>query len=89
MIDYFGGFAGRARAQQAAGDALRDLTERERQILGLIAQGRSNPAIAAQLMISVKTVQNYVSSIFAKLQVEDRAQAMLRARDAGLGGPGG
>ncbi|HEX5688667.1 MAG TPA: LuxR C-terminal-related transcriptional regulator [Roseiflexaceae bacterium] len=62
-----------------------DLTEREREILTLIAQGRSNADIAAALVISLKTVRNYISSIFGKLQVADRAQAIVRARDAGLG----
>lgn len=89
MIDYFSGFASRAHVQRGPDDDLGDLTERERQILALIAQGLSNAAIAARLSLSIKTVQNYVSSIFVKLQVEDRAQAMLRARDAGLGGRGG
>jgi DNA-binding NarL/FixJ family response regulator len=62
------------------------LTEREREILGLIAQGRSNTDIAQELALSAKTVANYVSSIFNKLQVADRSQAIVRARDAGLGG---
>ncbi len=61
------------------------LTDREREILGLIAQGRPNPAIARALGLSPKTVANYVSAIFAKLQVADRAEAMIRAREAGLG----
>ena len=61
------------------------LTEREREVLVLIAQGRSNPEIAQQLILSVKTVHNYVSNIFSKLQVADRAQAIIKARDAGLG----
>jgi DNA-binding NarL/FixJ family response regulator len=61
------------------------LTEREREILGLIAQHQTNAEIARQLSLSVKTVHNYVSNIFSKLQVADRAQAILRARDAGLG----
>jgi DNA-binding NarL/FixJ family response regulator len=61
-----------------------DLTEREREILSLIAQGRSNSEIAQSLVISMKTVRNYVSSIFSKLQVADRAQAIVRAREAGL-----
>jgi DNA-binding NarL/FixJ family response regulator len=61
------------------------LTEREHEILTLIAQGLSNAAIAKQLGLSAKTVSNYVSNIFSKLQVADRAQAMLRARQAGLG----
>jgi len=62
-----------------------DLTDREREILTLIAQGRRNAEIAQSLVISMKTVRNYISSIFSKLQVADRAQAIIRAREAGLG----
>jgi DNA-binding NarL/FixJ family response regulator len=62
------------------------LTDREREILNLIARGHPNPAIARQLSLSTKTVGNYVSNIFAKLQVADRAGAIVRAREAGLGG---
>src|SRR5215469_10994185 len=62
-----------------------DLTDRERVILTLIAQGRSNAEIAQSLVISLKTVRNYISSIFSKLQVADRSQAIIRAREAGLG----
>lgn len=62
-----------------------DLTEREREILTLVAQGRSNNEIAQRLVIGQKTVRNYISSIFSKLQVADRAQAIIRAREAGLG----
>jgi DNA-binding NarL/FixJ family response regulator len=65
--------------------AFPDLTEREREILGLIALGKSNAEIAEALVLSPKTVSNYVSNIFSKLQVVDRAQAVLRARQAGLG----
>src|ERR1700730_17681778 len=61
-----------------------ELTEREREILTLIAQGYTNPAIAEQLVLSPKTVRNHVSSIFSKLQVAGRAEAIIRARDAGL-----
>jgi DNA-binding NarL/FixJ family response regulator len=61
------------------------LTDREREILHLIAQGHPNPSIARQLSLSNKTVGNYVSNIFTKLQVADRAQAIIRAREAGLG----
>jgi DNA-binding NarL/FixJ family response regulator len=61
------------------------LTDREREILNLIAQGHPNPSIARQLSLSTKTVGNYVSNIFTKLQVSDRAQAIIRAREAGLG----
>jgi DNA-binding NarL/FixJ family response regulator len=62
-----------------------ELTEREREILALIAHGRSNEHIAEQLVVSIKTVRNHVSTIFSKLQVADRAQAVVRAREAGLG----
>jgi DNA-binding NarL/FixJ family response regulator len=61
------------------------LTDREREILTLIAQGHPNPSIARQLSLSTKTIGNYVSNIFTKLQVADRSQAIIRAREAGLG----
>jgi DNA-binding NarL/FixJ family response regulator len=60
------------------------LTEREREILQLIARGRSNTDIARELVLSPKTVYNYVSNILSKLQVADRTQAIIRAREAGL-----
>ena len=62
-----------------------ELTEREEEILALIARGRSNQEIAEWLFLSLKTVQNHVSNIFRKLQVADRTQAAIRAREAGLG----
>lgn len=62
-----------------------ELTEREREILTLIAQGHNNTEIADRLALSQKTVRNHVSNIFSKLQVADRAQAIVRAREAGLG----
>jgi DNA-binding NarL/FixJ family response regulator len=62
-----------------------ELTGREREILDLIAQGHSNTEIAARLVLSHSTVRNYVSNIFSKLQVADRAHAIIRAREAGLG----
>ena len=62
-----------------------DLTQREREILTFIAQGYSNAEIAQSLVINMKTVRNYISSIFSKLQVADRAQAIIRAREAGMG----
>lgn len=65
--------------------AFPDLTEREREVLELLAQGHNNSDIASQLHISQKTVRNHCSNIFSKLQVVDRAQAIIRARDAGLG----
>ncbi len=61
------------------------LTDREREILTLIAQGHPNPSIARHLTLSTKTVGNYVSNVFTKLQVADRAQAIIRAKEAGLG----
>ena len=61
------------------------LTDREREVLELVAQGQPNAAIAARLHLSHKTVRNNVSTILAKLQVADRAQAVAQARDAGLG----
>ena len=63
-----------------------ELSEREREILALLAQGCKNADIADRLVISPKTVRNYVSNIISKMQVADRAHAILRARDAGLGG---
>jgi DNA-binding NarL/FixJ family response regulator len=65
--------------------AFPELTEREHEVLDLIAQGRSNTEVAQTLAISPKTVRNHISNIFDKLQVADRAQAIVRARDAGLG----
>ncbi|GAA3261517.1 response regulator [Dactylosporangium siamense] len=62
-----------------------ELTGREREVLDLIAAGRPNHGIARDLVISAKTVSNHISAIFAKLQVADRAEAIIRAREAGLG----
>lgn len=62
-----------------------DLTDREYELLDLIAQGKNNHEIAELLYISVKTVSNHISSIFNKLQVADRAQAIVLAKDAGMG----
>ena len=62
-----------------------ELTDREREVLTLIAQHLTNTEIAERLTLSPKTVRNHVSNIFDKLQVIDRAQAILRAREAGLG----
>ena len=67
--------------------AFPELTAREREILGLLAQGCSNQVIADRLFLSPKTVANHVSSIFAKLRVADRAAAIVRAREAGFGSP--
>ncbi len=80
VMDYFG--AARATAPAAL---LPELTEREREVLALVAQGYTNTAIAERLVLSPKTVRNHVSNIFSKLQVADRVQAVLRAREVGLG----
>jgi len=66
-------------------EAFPELTDREREVLDLMARGDSNADIARALTISIKTVRNHVSNIFGKLQVADRAQAVIRAREAGLG----
>ena len=65
-----------------------ELTERETEVLDLIAAGRNNGQIASELYLSPKTIRNNVTSILAKLQATDRAEVIIRARDAGLGGPG-
>ncbi|NIP27537.1 MAG: response regulator transcription factor, partial [Phycisphaerae bacterium] len=80
LMDYFA-----TTKTQLPREIFPDLTDREREILTLISRGESNAAIAETLTISVKTVRNHVSNIFNKLQVADRAQAAIRARDAGLG----
>lgn len=66
-------------------DLFPQLTPREREILDLLAAGRANPQIAQALFLSPKTIRNNISNIFAKLQVADRAEAIIRARDAGMG----
>jgi len=60
------------------------LTEREQEILGLLAQGQSNRQIAGTLFISVGTVKGHVNHIFSKLEVKNRTQALVRARELGL-----
>ncbi|MDE3089094.1 MAG: response regulator transcription factor [Chloroflexota bacterium] len=65
--------------------AFPELTDREHAVLDLIAQGHNNKQIAERLTLSPKTVSNHISNIFNKLQVADRAQAIVRARQAGLG----
>ena len=79
LMQYFG-----APQPTAPPQAFPDLTEREREILTFMAQGYTNMAIAERLVLSPKTVRNHVSNIFSKLQVADRAEAIIRARDAGL-----
>jgi DNA-binding NarL/FixJ family response regulator len=82
MIGFFS--APRSAPQRA----FPQLTEREEEVLSLVAQGKSNREIARQLFVSLKTVRNHVSNILLKLQVADRAQAVIRARDAGMGRDG-
>ncbi|ACZ83577.1 response regulator transcription factor [Streptosporangium roseum] len=82
VLTYFAGMPDPSRT------AFPELTEREREVLELVAQGRGNNEIAGILFLSGKTVRNHVSNIFMKLQVADRAQAIVRAREAGLGGSG-
>lgn len=79
LIDYFA-----TTRNEVPQEVFPELTHREREILRLIARGESNADIAARITISLKTVRNHVSNIYNKLQVADRAQAALRARDAGL-----
>ena len=78
-------FQNLATSAPAAGETLPELSDREREVLQLMAQGASNKEIAAKLVISLKTVSNHITSIFSKLQVVDRAEAIRRARAAGLG----
>jgi DNA-binding NarL/FixJ family response regulator len=74
-----------AAPRSPAAELFPDLTDRENEILELIAQGRSNGDIAGRLGITSKTVRNHVANVFNKLQVADRSQAIVRAREAGLG----
>ncbi len=84
LIQYFAVLPSQA-PQAGPSVVFPELTDREREVLELIARGNSNATIAHQLVLSMKTVQNHVSNIFGKLQVADRAQAIVRAREAGLG----
>jgi DNA-binding NarL/FixJ family response regulator len=78
-------FASVQAGQIGSAHAFPELTEREREILDMIAAHLNNQEIADRLGLSLKTVRNHVSNIFSKMQVVDRAQAILRAREAGLG----
>jgi len=84
MMNFFQGL-NHTPPQGVSAAAFPELTEREREVLTLIAQGVSNKEIAEKLFISMKTVSNHITNIFSKLQVADRAQAIIRARDAGIG----
>jgi DNA-binding NarL/FixJ family response regulator len=74
-----------AARSSAQPPAFPSLTDREREVLELVARGEGNATIAHKLAVSQKTVRNHVSNIFLKLQVADRAQAIVRARQAGFG----
>jgi len=80
------GYFARPPRETAPTNPFPELTERERNVLSLLAQGRRNAEIAAELYLSSKTVSNHLTSIFAKLQVAGRGEAIVRARDGGLGG---
>jgi DNA-binding NarL/FixJ family response regulator len=79
------GFFSAPRSSALPQRAFPELTEREEEVLSLVAKGKSNQQIARELFVSLKTVRNHVSNILLKLQVADRAQAVIRARDAGMG----
>lgn len=81
VATYFSGAAPKAQEPEP----FPNLTDREREVLGLLAAGRSNDAIAAELFISGKTVRNAVSAIYAKLHAAGRAEAIITAREAGYG----
>jgi DNA-binding NarL/FixJ family response regulator len=83
LVEYFAALQPSRPAQ-----VFPELSSREREILALLAQGHKNAEIAERLVISPKSVRNYVSNIISKLQVADRAQAIVRAKDAGLGREG-
>lgn len=88
VLAWFRGGSGGGSAGDAA-TPFPGLTEREREVLDLVARGLTNAEIARRLVVSDKTVRNHVSNVFAKLHVTDRASAVARARDAGLGTPDG
>jgi DNA-binding NarL/FixJ family response regulator len=75
-----------AGTRTGGGEAFPALTDREREVLDQVARGLDNLSIARRLSLSPKTVRNHLSNILTKLQVADRAQAIVRAREAGLGG---
>ena len=80
LIDFFA-----APRPQLTEMVFPELTAREHEVLDLIAAGRSNAEVADALVLSPKTVRNHISAIFSKLHVAGRAEAIVRARDAGLG----
>ncbi len=80
VLGFFAGQAGRPAATPFP-----ELTDREREVLDLVAQGLTNAAIAGRLYVSGKTVRNHVSNVMARIQAADRAEAIVRPREAGLG----
>lgn len=76
---------GAAASPEGSGSLPEGLTPREREVLELLARGLDNDAIAGRLFLAPKTVRNYVSTLYEKLQVTTRARAVVRAREAGLG----
>ncbi len=76
-------------SRQQATEPFPELTDREREVLAMVAAGHNNTAIAAQLALAPKTVRNHISNIMTKLHISDRAQAIIRARAAGLNSPPG
>ena len=87
LTEYFAAPGGDPKT--SSGQAFPNLTEREHEILSLMAEGYTNSTIASRLYLSPKTVRNYVSSIFTKLEVTGRSQAIVHAREAGLRTKGG
>jgi DNA-binding NarL/FixJ family response regulator len=79
MVHFF------SRPSQAPDPVFPELTEREREVLDLIARGETNAEITQRLVLSPHTVRNHISNIFSKLQVTDRAEAIIRAREVGMG----
>lgn len=88
VTDYFRSLQAMTAARTGTNSPFPELTGRELEILDLIARGLNNHEIARALYVTVKTVSNHISNIFSKLQVADRAQAIVRARQAGLGRSG-
>jgi len=80
LMNYFSSI----QEKGTANPPLPELTNREREILALIAKGLTNNELAAKLVLSPKTVRNHITNIFSKLQVADRAEAISRAKKAGL-----
>jgi DNA-binding NarL/FixJ family response regulator len=85
VTDYFRSLSSLSAVRAAPASPFPELSERELEVLDLIARGQNNHEIASQLRVTVKTVSNHISNIFSKLHVADRAHAIIKAREAGLG----